>query len=226
MDIDYVISSTWMKPHCSMHTCAFVSIPNCSKFTKLTRLPPDCGLSDKQQSGIKGNKIRLTYMFTTNADGSMKLDPFVIGRAHKPCAFNGKTGPQLGFYYRNNAKAWMTVSLYQEWLLEWDRKLRNKGRKILLLQDNFLGHIVPNGLTNIRVENFTPNLTAHVQPNDQGIIRCFKAHYHAKFIHHAIDHYEAGVTPSDIYAINQLEAMRMAQAAWKEVNTTSVQNCW
>ena len=31
-------------------------------------------------------------------------------------------------------------------------------------------HIVPEGLQNIRVENFSPNLTAHVQPMDQGII--------------------------------------------------------
>jgi hypothetical protein len=189
-------------------------------------MPPDQGLSNTQQSGVKGKKARLTYLFTANADGSLKLPPLIIGKARKPRAFKNKTGSQLGFYYRNNAKAWMTASLYQEWLLDWDRKLRDEGRKILLLQDNFSGHIIPDTLTNIRVENFEPNLTAHVQPNDQGIIRCFKAHYRAKFIQRAVDLYEAGVTPSKIYDINQLEAMRLAQGAWKNVDTTTIRNCW
>ena len=43
-------------------------------------------------------------------------------------------------------------------------------RKILLLQDNFSGYIVPDNLQNIQVENFKPNLTTHVQPKDQGIV--------------------------------------------------------
>lgn len=131
--------------------------------------PPDRGLADKRNPGVKGKKVRLTYAFAANADGSEKLPAFVIGKAKKPRAFRNKTGSQLGFYYRNNAKAWMTASLYQEWLEQWDQELGLKNRKILLLQDNFSGHIVPDGLRNIRVENFEPNLTAHVQPMDQGI---------------------------------------------------------
>ena len=101
-----------------------------------------------------------------------------------------------------------------------------KERKVLLLQDNFSGHIVPEGLQNIRVENFSPNLTAHVQPMDQGIIQCFKAHYRATYIHRAIDQYDSGVTPSEIYDINQLEAMRLADVAWREVDAATIQHCW
>ncbi|KIK79620.1 hypothetical protein PAXRUDRAFT_16247 [Paxillus rubicundulus Ve08.2h10] len=116
--------------------------------------------------------------------------------------------------------------LYQEWLLEWDVKLREEERKILLLQDNFLGHVMPNTLTNIHVENFEPNLTVHIQPNDEGIICCFKAHYCAKFIQRAIDLYESGTTPSKIYDINQFEAMHLADEAWHEVDTTTIRNFW
>ena len=189
-------------------------------------MPPDCGLADKQHSGLKAKKQRLTYLFTTNADGSTKLPPLIIRKYQKPRAFENKTGSQLGFYYRANAKAWMTASIYQEWLLDWDQKLRIEGRKILLLQDNFSGHVVPETLTNIQVVNFEPNLTAHVQPNDQGIIRSFKAYYRAKFIQRAVTRYECGTTPAQIYDINQLEAMKLAQAAWDEVDTTTVRNCW
>jgi hypothetical protein len=190
------------------------------------RMPPDRGLADKKSAGVKGNKTRLTYAFTSNADGSEKLPPLIIGKANKPRAFRGKTGMQLGFYYRNNAKAWMTSSLYQEWIQGWDQELKAKNRKVLLLQDNFSAHIVPDNLQNIRIENFGPNLTAHVQPMDQGIIRCFKAHYRGKFIERAIDRYDTGITPSEIYDIDQLQAMRLADAAWREVDTTTIRHCW
>ena len=190
------------------------------------RLPPDRGLADKRHSGVKGRKVRLTYAFTSNADGSEKLKPLIIGKAKKPRCFGKKTGPQLGFYYRNNAKAWMTSSLYQEWIQEWDQTLRTTNRKVLLLQDNFSGHIVPDGLQNIHVENLAPNLTAHIQPLDQGIIHCFKAHYCSRYIQRAIHRYDEGITASDIYDISQLQAMRLAEAAWYDVDTTTIRNCW
>ena len=120
----------------------------------------------------------------------------------------------------------MTSTIYQEWLLDWDWELRDEGRKILLLQDNFAGHVVPDTLTNIHVENFEPNLTSHIQPNDQGIIRCFKAHYRARFFDCSVDLYDAGTTPSEIYKIDQLEAMIMAKQAWSEVDTTTIRKCW
>ena len=190
------------------------------------RMPPDRGLSIKKCSGVKGTKVRLTYLLVSNADGSEKLPPLIIGKAKKPRAFENKTGTQLGFYYRNNAKAWMTGDIYQEWLRQWDFELGAKRRKVVLLQDNFSGHIIPDGLQNIRVENLKPNLTAYVQPMDQGIIRCFKAHYRAMFIQRAIRRYDAEVTPSEIYDINQLQAMRLADNAWREVDTTTIRHCW
>ena len=200
--------------------------PESSCADLMDRMPPDRGLADKKSSGVKGRKVRLTYLFTSNADGSEKLQPLIIGKAKKPRAFQNKMGAQLGFYYRHNAKAWMTAHLYQEWLQQWDRELGERKRKIVLLQDNFSGHIIPDGLQYIHVVNFEPNLTAHVQPMDQGIIRCFKAHYRAKFIQHAIDRYDVGITPSDIYNIDQLEAMRLADRAWYEVDTTTIRHCW
>ena len=186
----------------------------------------DCGLSNKQHSGIKGNKVRLTFALTSNADGSVRKEAFIIGKANKPHAFGGKLGAQLGFYYWNNAKAWMIGLLYREWIKNWDNELCREGCKILLLQNNCTGHIVSEGLTNIHIENFSANLTPHVQPMDAGIIRCFKAHYRSHYILHAINRYDANITPSQIYDINQLEGMQMAEAAWNEVNTATICHCW
>ncbi|KAG6824817.1 hypothetical protein H0H87_010949, partial [Tephrocybe sp. NHM501043] len=66
----------------------------------------------------------------------------------------------------------------------------------------------------------------HIQPADAGIIRCFKAHYRARFMNRAIDRYDSDISPADIYNIDILEAMRMADIAWKEVDTTTIRNCW
>jgi len=61
---------------------------------------------------------------------------------------------------------------------------------------------------------------------DQGIIRCFKAHYRKKYFQLAVGRYEASITPSEIYDINQLEAMQLADITWHEVDTTAIRNCW
>ena len=118
------------------------------------------------------------------------------------------------------------LDIYQKWLVDWDTELRQSHRKILLLQDKFSGHIPPPNLQNIRIENFEPNLTSHVQPLDQGIIRCFKAHYRAAYICHAVDCYDEGITPANIYDIDQLQAMRLADTARNEVDATTIKNCW
>jgi hypothetical protein len=189
-------------------------------------MPPDRGLMDRQMSGVKGIKKRITYALTTNADGTEKFPPLIIGKARRPRAFKKKTGAQLGFLYRNNAKAWMTTELYQEWLTDIDKKMRDQGRHILLLLDNFSGHKPPKGLTNVRVENLEPNLTAHIQLMDAGIIRCFKAHFRRYSMQRALDRYDEGVTPGEIYNIDQLQAMRLADISWKEVTKDTIANCW
>lgn len=191
-------------------------------------MPPDRGLSNKKQSGVKGNKVRITYLFVANATGSDKLPPLIIGKAKKPRAFKGKTGAQLGFNYWNNAKAWMTGSIYHMFLSDWNDELVKQNRNILLLHDNFSAHVcIPTDqLSNIHIEPFRANLTAHVQPMDAGIISSFKAHYRSQFAHRALERHDRGVTPSEIYNINQLEGMRLAEQAWNRVTAKTIQNCF
>ena len=89
----------------------------------------------------------------------------------------------------------MTGKLYGEWIKNWDHELGGKGHKVILLQDNCPGRIVPDGLQKIII--IEPNLTAHVQPNDQSIIHCFKGHYQAPYILQAIEHYDSGVMSAE-----------------------------
>ncbi|KAF9440998.1 hypothetical protein P691DRAFT_685443 [Macrolepiota fuliginosa MF-IS2] len=61
-------------------------------------MPPNHGLSNKQSSGVKRHKIHLTFAFTTNADGSEKWPPIIIGKFGKSYPFK-KSRLQLGYYY-------------------------------------------------------------------------------------------------------------------------------
>jgi hypothetical protein len=76
--------------------------------------PPDRGLALKQMAGKKKKKYCITMAFACNADGSERLPPIYIGKSKKPHCFKTQTPAQLGFYYRNNKKAWMTLLLFEE----------------------------------------------------------------------------------------------------------------
>lgn len=189
------------------------------------RMPPDRGLATAQFAGRKADKHRLTYALTTNADGSESFPPLVIGHAKRPRCFQKKSGSALGFDYWWNKKAWMTASVFQGYLSNLDSKMRREKRKVLLLVDNAPSHIYdPKTLTNVRVEFLPPNMTSRIQPNDGGIIKAFKAHYKRLFCKRAIDREEAGEV--DLYKIDQLQAMRLAQEAWDNVTKRTVFNCW
>jgi DDE superfamily endonuclease len=119
----------------------------------------------------------------------------------------------------------MTGEIFEQWLIEWDHKLRRTSRKILLLVDNFAGHnFNTRVITNIRVERFSANMTSHVQPMDAGIIHCFKAHYRQHFLRRALDLFDDGA--DDIYAINQLQAMRLICTSWDNVSNRTIAHCW
>ncbi|KAG8725166.1 hypothetical protein FRC11_001900, partial [Ceratobasidium sp. 423] len=61
-------------------------------------------------------------------------------------------------------------------------------------------------------------------PLDGGIIASFKAQYKRRFIRFAPDQDNLGVT--NMYKINQRQAMDMAADAWRAVTPQTVQNCW
>jgi hypothetical protein len=105
-----------------------------------------------------------------------------------------------------------------------DIHFRQQNRHIIYLLDNFSGHEISYKPTNIKLEWFAPNLTSYVQPLDAGIIRCVKAHYRRAFCIRALDLDAAG--EANIYAINQLEVMKMANEAWNAVSVETITNCW
>ena len=188
-------------------------------------MAPDRTIASRQMEGMKKSKTRMTVALCANADGTEKLEPFFIGHYLKPRAFQKQSGDQLGLYYRANSKAWMTATLFQEWLLKQDKKMRLKGRNILLLLDNAPSHVIKNiDLTNIEVCFFPPNATSRFQPMDQGIIAAFKKIFRSIQLDHALDRYHAG--EQEIYKVDILRAMKWCKLAWNMITSTTISNCW
>ncbi|AAW45211.2 hypothetical protein CNH03540 [Cryptococcus deneoformans JEC21] len=101
------------------------------------------------------------------------------------------------------------------------REIRNRQERRYLS-----GYKDPGGLTNITLRFFKPNLPAHVQPMDAGIISAFKSRYRAKVIPFALANYEDGVPPHLCYKVDIKSAMEMADDSWNEITGETVENCW
>ena len=71
---------------------------------------------------------------------------------------------------------------------------------------------------------FSPNLTPFVQPADAGIIRCLKVIFRKLILHRSLDCEDEGEV--DVFAIDQLEAMRLLEVAWKSIKQSTIVNCW
>lgn len=137
-------------------------------------------MATQRLAGRKKNKERLSIALCSNADGSHKLNPLIIGKYAKPRCFKNINIHNLPIMYRSNAKAWMIVVLFQEWLQMFDQLVMNRhgGQRVLLLLDNCPSHKLSNmNLSCVDVHFLPPNTTSKIQPMDAGIIVAFKRHY-------------------------------------------------
>jgi hypothetical protein len=126
--------------------------------------------SGEKCHGGKLRKGKITVVVAANMDGSEKLPLLVIGRSEQPRSFkNIKSFPCK---YRHNKTAWMTCTLFEEFLQTLNAKMAAKHRNTLLFIDNCAAH--PKNvahLSNVCVEFLPPDMTSVVQPMDQGVIK-------------------------------------------------------
>ncbi|XP_033213724.1 tigger transposable element-derived protein 4-like [Belonocnema kinseyi] len=86
------------------------------------------------------------------------------GKSKNPRCFKGvKSLPVLN---ESNKKAWMTSSVYDDWLHKIDHKFQRENPKVLLLVDNCPVHpkVLIQTSKAIKVVHLLPNLTAELQP--------------------------------------------------------------
>ena len=116
-------------------------------------------LKGEKCKGGKQSKERVTVLLTANLAGE-KEKPLVIGKAENPRCFKNIDKPSLPVVYKHNKKAWMTSYIFENWLNEFDQRMKEAGRNILLFLDNATCH--PNvTLSNIKLVFLPPNNLSH-----------------------------------------------------------------
>ena len=80
-------------------------------------------------------------------------------------------------------------------------------------------------LTNVKVQLLPPRTTSMIQPMDAGVIAAFKRWYRRYHLQNAIDCDERR-EGFNIYKVDQLTAMRWSVAAWNEISSTTIANCF
>ncbi|XP_025193414.1 tigger transposable element-derived protein 6-like [Melanaphis sacchari] len=102
-----------------------------------------------------------------------------------------------------------TLAQKRDKLIDFDREIKKKKRKILLI-DNCTPHNEPPKLDYIRVKYLPPNCTAVLQLLDQGINRAVKLHYKTVFEDEATDESsedEKAVIEDDVFNVTLSEAL-------------------
>ena len=194
------------------------------------KLTPNRTLATEARSGGKKSKDRVTVALTTNGDGTERLEPWIIGQSKNPRCFKNINRKLLRIEYRNNKSKWMTGMIMEEYLWWFDAKMR--GRKVLLLLDNFSGHELGvelvgglDGLDNTRIAWLPPNTTSHWQPLDQGIIATFKLYYRKQWIAYMLRQYEGNKDPNQ--TVSLLKAVQWCRVAWNQcVSAKHIQQCF
>ena len=77
---------------------------------------PDRTLATKAHSGTRKSKDRITIALISNADGTEKLEPWVIGKSENPRCFSKINRRNLRIEYRFNKTKWMTGLICEEYL--------------------------------------------------------------------------------------------------------------
>ena len=175
--------------------------------------------------GGKKAKDRLTVMLCCSWTGE-KLTPLVIGKAKSPRCFKGINVQDLSVTWRWNRKAWMTSTIFQEWLLGIDRLLGMRNRKILLFADNASCHLPPE-LVNIKLQFLPPNTTSLTQPLDQGIIKNMKVFYGKNFLYHVVSKIDEMSSAAEVSSsVNVLQAISWITQAWRSVEEKTISACF
>lgn len=191
------------------------------------------GSNEKQASGFKMNKQRITLLLCANASGRHRLKMFVVGKYKKPRSMKGVTS--LPVIYDAQKSAWMNSELFKDWFFKhfvpavkahFAKIGLPEDSKCVLLLDNCRAHPPAHELVsgNIFVAYLPANVTSLIQPMDQGVCQNLKSLYKKSFCRKLVT--------SDLPVVDFQQSFSIKNAifhcamAWDEIKEVTLQRCW
>lgn len=191
---------------------------------------------EKAAPGFKVSKDRITAMVCANASGEHALGLLVIGKSKKPRCF--KNVNQLPLTYRAQKSAWMNGEIFTDWYknvfipnVKSYRKEKQLEGKVLLIMDNAPTHPSVEVLNpidpNFEVKFLPPNVTALIQPMDQGVIEKLKRMYRKQMLRRLLlaeDDAESVVEFSK--KLNLKDSCYMLADSWDLLTRENLKKAW
>jgi len=180
----------------------------------------------ESSAGCKQAKERMSVLLTVSATGE-KLPPLIIWKSRMPRAFNDVIPSGMKWFW--NSEAWMTSSIFDNFLTSWNEELKTTNRRVLLLLDNAPYHTVDVlAYSNVKLIFLPPNTTAGTQPMDAGIIKSFKLHYKRLMTTEMLRILDRNETTNGdfIRSINVKQAVDWIKVAWNRVTIETIASCF
>lgn len=121
-----------------------------------------------------------------------------------------KSVEEHGLDYHFNCTAWITSSLFHDWLNRLDKHFNSTYRKVLLLVDScssHRSHKTASNLENVELYFLPPSTTSKIQLCDAGIFATLKVRYRSYHMDRALDMAEDEQI-KDIFKVDVLSAMQ------------------
>lgn len=160
------------------------------------RMPPSAtALHELSSLPRRDAKERVTVALATNASGTQKLPPWIIGQYQNPRAFHapGNDIKSLHVVYSSNVIAWMTAAEWRNWI-KWFDELMD--RRVLLILNPHRAHEIAYSmladtytLRNTEVMFLPADVPKLHQPMELGLTQNFKALYRRSLLSFINDFY-------------------------------------
>ncbi|XP_033210483.1 tigger transposable element-derived protein 2-like isoform X2 [Belonocnema kinseyi] len=205
-------------------------------------------LEEEENSKREQCKDRVTALFCANSSGSHRIPLLMIGKSEIPGCLKNlinenskelhfKNLERLGVIYTHENSAWMDKCIFLLWykevfiprVLEHQRKNGIRGKVVLLL-DNAPCHPSLDELNAIN-ENFEvvylpPNVTALIQPMDQGLIVKTKKLFKKDLLRRILLSEDSEGPYQFLKELDLPDCFEMLSLAWNAVASSSFRKAW
>lgn len=199
-------------------------------------------------SGSKERNNRITALFCSNATGSNRIPLLLIGKSNIPTSLKKLISREkknnclkvlecINTIYANQKNAVMSQEIFKHWfeeifipqVLNFQQNSGITG-KIFLLLDNAPSHPPLKELNsineNIEIIFLPPNVSALVQPMNQGAISLTKKHYKKNILRNLLSAEKEGGADNFLNNLNYLDCFPLLDEAWNTVKISSLQEVW